>query len=124
MLNVVSRSLPFPVSESDEVEAPKEETRLKHRVLDLRRPAMGRNLRLRHQMLKVGGGDSEAGYGEMGCGVKHQGLGPRWQPQAEAPDAESVRGDNSRMWAGRCAGVAELGTSCLEVCVCRLQFKV
>ncbi len=36
VLNVVSRSLPFPISESDESEQPKEETRLKHRVLDLR----------------------------------------------------------------------------------------
>ncbi len=36
ILNVVSRSLPFPVSEAEEQEAPKEETRLRHRVLDLR----------------------------------------------------------------------------------------
>lgn len=36
VLNIVSRSLPFPVSEAEEVEAPKEDTRLKHRVLDLR----------------------------------------------------------------------------------------
>ncbi|GAX76683.1 hypothetical protein CEUSTIGMA_g4129.t1 [Chlamydomonas eustigma] len=52
VLNLVSRSLPFPVSESDESELPKEETRLKHRILDLRRPMMANNLRLRHAMIK------------------------------------------------------------------------
>ena len=36
VLNVVSRSLPFPVSASDDSEVPKEDTRLKHRVLDIR----------------------------------------------------------------------------------------
>ena len=55
ILNVVTRSLPFPVSESDEPEPPREETRLRHRVLDLRRPAMARSLRMRHEMIKVSG---------------------------------------------------------------------
>lgn len=54
VLNTVSRSLPFPISEGEEGTEPlKEETRLKHRVLDLRRPVMARNLRMRHSMLKV-----------------------------------------------------------------------
>ena len=51
VLNVVQRSLPFAVSESGGGEADtdeiREEVRLKHRVLDLRRPQMVRNLRLR-----------------------------------------------------------------------------
>jgi len=54
VLNTVSRALPFPVSESDEAgEVPKEDTRLKNRVLDLRRPAMAHNLRLRHTMIRT-----------------------------------------------------------------------
>lgn len=36
VLNTVSKLLPFPVSGGDEVEAPREELRLRHRVLDLR----------------------------------------------------------------------------------------
>ena len=36
ILNVVTRSLPFPISEAEEQEPPKEDTRLKNRVLDLR----------------------------------------------------------------------------------------
>lgn len=36
VLNVVTKPLPFPVSEAEETEAPKEDTRLKNRVLDLR----------------------------------------------------------------------------------------
>ena len=41
-------SLPFSVSHTDRVtDAPNEETRLRHRVLDLRRSQMQRNLRLR-----------------------------------------------------------------------------
>ena len=36
VLNAVSRLLPFPVSAAEEAEAPREELRLRHRVLDLR----------------------------------------------------------------------------------------
>jgi hypothetical protein len=36
VLNGVGRLLPFPVSEAEEGEAPREELRLKNRVLDLR----------------------------------------------------------------------------------------
>jgi aspartyl-tRNA synthetase len=56
VLNTVTRPLPFPVGQSaEELEAsggPKEEVRLKHRVLDLRRPRMAANLRLRHDLVK------------------------------------------------------------------------
>ena len=53
ILNTVSRSLPFAISDGAEREDIKEETRLEHRVLDLRRPQMQRNLRLRHQTLRA-----------------------------------------------------------------------
>ncbi len=36
VLNAVSRPLPFPISASEEKEVPREEQRLRHRVLDLR----------------------------------------------------------------------------------------
>lgn len=41
---------PFPISDADAVA---EETRLKFRYLDLRRPSMQRNLRMRHQALQA-----------------------------------------------------------------------
>ena len=54
ILNTVGRSLPFAVSEaSGEQEEIKEETRLEHRVLDLRRPQMAKNLKLRHDTLRA-----------------------------------------------------------------------
>ncbi len=53
MLNNVSRSLPFAISESDDKSAPSEDTRLKNRVLDLRRPRMAANMRLRHQLVRT-----------------------------------------------------------------------
>jgi len=53
VLNTVNRSLPFAVSASDESEPPSEEVRLRHRTLDLRRPKMNSNLRLRHKVVKV-----------------------------------------------------------------------
>ena len=54
ILNSVGKSLPFAVSESSgEKEEIKEETRLEHRVLDLRRPQMARNLKLRHDTLRA-----------------------------------------------------------------------
>jgi aspartyl-tRNA synthetase len=49
VLNAVTRALPFPVGEG---EPPREELRLRHRVLDLRRPAMAANLRLRHALVR------------------------------------------------------------------------
>lgn len=46
--------LPFSLSDADAGQAPPpEETRLKHRVLDLRRAQMQRNLRLRHLVVKT-----------------------------------------------------------------------
>ncbi|GIL66265.1 hypothetical protein Vafri_19876 [Volvox africanus] len=53
ILNVVTRPLPFPISEAEEQEPPKEDTRLRNRVLDLRRPQMAANLRLRHRLLRL-----------------------------------------------------------------------
>lgn len=53
ILSIVSKLLPFPVSGSDEKEAPREELRLRHRVIDIRRPRMAANLRLRHRMIQV-----------------------------------------------------------------------
>ncbi|KAL6761701.1 aspartyl-tRNA synthetase [Haematococcus lacustris] len=56
VLNTVTRPLPFPVSEAEAAglrEPIKEDTRLRNRVLDLRRPAMAANLRLRHKMIST-----------------------------------------------------------------------
>ena len=58
VLNAVTRPLPFFVSQTqggdgkNEVAAPREELRLKNRVLDLRRPRMADNLRLRHTLVR------------------------------------------------------------------------
>ena len=52
VLNSVKGTLPFPVSVHDE-EAVREELRLKHRYLDLRRERMARNLRLRHATVRA-----------------------------------------------------------------------
>jgi len=43
---------PIPVARKDKEELPAEELRLKHRVLDLRRPELQRNLILRHRLLQ------------------------------------------------------------------------
>jgi aspartyl-tRNA synthetase len=48
VLNAVKGTLPFPVSVHDE-ENTREELRLRHRYLDLRRERMNANLRLRHR---------------------------------------------------------------------------
>lgn len=54
VLNSVTRSLPFPVTIADTVkEKFPEEIRLRFRVLDLRRPQMQSNLRLRHNVVKL-----------------------------------------------------------------------
>ncbi|XP_078178008.1 tRNA synthetase class II (D, K and N) family protein [Carex rostrata] len=54
VLNPVSRSLPFPVTTSDEVkDMVTEEIRLRFRVLDLRRQQMQSNIRLRHNVVKL-----------------------------------------------------------------------
>jgi aspartyl-tRNA synthetase len=45
----LSRTTPFPVDETTE---PTENTRLRYRYLDLRRPQMYKNLRLRHRLAK------------------------------------------------------------------------
>ncbi len=55
VLNEVRGNLPFPVSVHDE-ENTREELRLRHRYLDLRRERMGRNLRLRHATVKAARG--------------------------------------------------------------------
>nr|CAB3472158.1 unnamed protein product [Digitaria exilis] len=54
VLNSVTRPLPFPVTTVDTVkEKFPEEIRLRFRVLDLRRPQMQSNLRLRHNVVKL-----------------------------------------------------------------------
>ncbi|KAJ3694078.1 hypothetical protein LUZ60_009558 [Juncus effusus] len=54
VLNTVNRSLPFPVTISDDAkEIVTEEIRLRFRVLDLRRQQMQSNLRLRHNVVKL-----------------------------------------------------------------------
>lgn len=66
VLNAVGRPLPFPVSEADEAAgggAPREELRLRNRVLDLRRPAMAANLRLRHKLVQTVRRFLEDGHG-------------------------------------------------------------
>eukprot|EP00887_Chlorella_sp_A99_P008037 scaffold12.g8037.t1 len=53
VLNACQAKLPFFVNQAEaDAEPPREELRLKHRVLDLRRPAMARNLRLRHAIVR------------------------------------------------------------------------
>ncbi len=52
ILNAVQGNLPFNVSIHDE-EPIKEELRLRHRYLDLRRERMNKNLRLRHKTIKA-----------------------------------------------------------------------
>jgi len=52
VLNAVKGTLPFPVSVHDE-ENTREELRLRHRYLDLRRARMNRNLRLRHRTVQA-----------------------------------------------------------------------
>ncbi len=52
ILNQVKGNLPFTVSIHDE-EPVKEELRLRHRYLDLRRERMNQNLRLRHNTIKT-----------------------------------------------------------------------
>ena len=52
VLNEVRGTLPFPVSIHDE-ENTREELRLRHRYLDLRRERMSRNLRLRHASVRA-----------------------------------------------------------------------
>jgi aspartyl-tRNA synthetase len=49
-LEVVARAQPLPFSPDEEPPRASEETRLRFRFLDLRRPRMQRNLRLRHQV--------------------------------------------------------------------------
>ena len=52
VLNTVGKSLPFSVSSAADAET-SEEVRLKNRVLDLRRPSMTANLRLRANTIKA-----------------------------------------------------------------------
>jgi aspartyl-tRNA synthetase len=52
VLNAVKGTLPFQVSVHDE-EPVREELRLRHRYLDLRRERMNRNLRLRHRTVQT-----------------------------------------------------------------------
>lgn len=52
LLNTMNKILPFPISGAEETESPGEETRLRDKILDLRRPSMASNLRLRHEIVK------------------------------------------------------------------------
>ena len=52
LLNTMNKILPFSISGSEETEMPGEETRLREKILDLRRPVMAANLRLRHKMVR------------------------------------------------------------------------
>lgn len=53
VLNVVTKSLPFALSEHEgDADELREELRMKNRVLDLRRPAVAQKLRLRHEITK------------------------------------------------------------------------
>ncbi len=52
ILNPIKRNLPFTISIHDE-EPVKEELRLRHRYLDLRRERMNRNLRVRHKTMQT-----------------------------------------------------------------------
>jgi aspartyl-tRNA synthetase len=52
LLNSVRKQLPFQVSTAD-IEAVREDLRLKYRYLDLRRERMSHNLQLRHQVVKA-----------------------------------------------------------------------
>lgn len=52
VLNIVTKPLPFPLTQHEGEEPPREEMRLKHRVVDLRRPVVAKNLRLRHAISK------------------------------------------------------------------------
>eukprot|EP00879_Flechtneria_rotunda_P005085 GHRR01005363.1.p1 GENE.GHRR01005363.1~~GHRR01005363.1.p1 ORF type:complete len:690 (+),score=231.65 GHRR01005363.1:2113-4182(+) len=67
VINTVTRPLPFPVSAAEEQEPAREEVRLRHRVLDLRRSRMAANLRLRHRLVRVIRRflDDEAGFIEV-----------------------------------------------------------
>ena len=54
VLNVVTKPLPFALSEHEEQkEDLREELRMKNRVLDLRRPAVANKLRMRHEITKA-----------------------------------------------------------------------
>lgn len=50
VLEVLSQAQPLPFSPDEDPPRASEETRLRYRFLDLRRPRMQRNLRLRHQV--------------------------------------------------------------------------
>src|SRR5205814_8551228 len=47
-----SKTLPFPVSDEDQMESVNEELRIKHRYLDLRRPSMYRRLAVRASVIR------------------------------------------------------------------------
>ena len=47
------RRLPIPVARKEKEDLPAEELRLRHRVLDLRRPELQRNLILRHRLMQA-----------------------------------------------------------------------
>lgn len=54
VLNSVNRALPFPVTTADDAkDIITEEIRLRYRFLDLRRPQMQFNLRMRHRVVKL-----------------------------------------------------------------------
>ena len=65
VLNTVNKSLPFSVSGAASDAETSEEVRLKNRVLDLRRPAMTSNLKLRANTIKALRGVLENDHGFM-----------------------------------------------------------
>lgn len=90
LLNTVAGGLPFLPADTDADLG--EETRLRHRVLDLRRPAMATNLRLRARMLSAMRGVLEgAGFLEvetpMLCRSTPEGARDFLVPSRNAPGA-------------------------------------
>eukprot|EP00854_Cymbomonas_tetramitiformis_P015860 gene15860-18810_t len=53
ILNSVNFSLPFRIGASEGDEEPREDIRMRYRVLDLRRKRMSDNLRLRHKVVRA-----------------------------------------------------------------------